>query len=84
MSRRARITLTPEPEVNSEPNQATETAALPETEAHPHDGLSAAADNPASPSAPAKRSLSVGTIFKAALAGLAVASVLLLWKNRKL
>ena len=82
MSKRARITLNPE--VETETIQATEAAPLPETEPHAHNGFATAADNPARARAPVQRGLSIGTIVKLVFAGLAVASLVLLWKNRRL
>jgi len=84
MSRRARITLNPEAEVDTEPNQDRVATPLPETETNTRDNFAAAADKPARPSAPASRTLSVGTIIKIVFAGLAVASLVMLWKNRRL
>ena len=81
MSKRASITLNPE--VETEPNLATETAPLPETEAHAYNGFAPAADKPARPPAAAQRALNIGTIVKLVFAGLAVASLVLLWKNRR-
>ena len=85
MSKRARITLNPEPEleVESKPNQAAGATSSPETEARVHKD-SAAANNRDRPSAPAKGTLSVSGIAKVVLAGLAVAALVLLWKNRRL
>ena len=85
MSRRARITLNPEAEldVESERNQATKAVQTPEAEARVHKD-SAAANNRDRPSAPAKGTLSVSGIAKVVLAGLAVAALVLLWKNRRL
>jgi len=82
MSKRARITLNPE--VETEPTPARETAPLPAAEAHVHNGFDAAADSPSKSSAPANRSLSIGAIVKVLFAGLAVAGLLLLWNNRRL
>ncbi|MEN8763374.1 MAG: hypothetical protein ABF290_13160 [Thiogranum sp.] len=84
MSKRARITLNPEME--TEPYQATqaESVPLPDKEPPTHNGFTAAADKPSRPSLPAQRALNVGIIVKVVLAGLAVASLLLLWKNRRL
>ena len=85
MSRRARITLNPEAELDIEPerNQATEAVQTPEAEARVHKDF-AAANNRDRPSAPAKGTLSVSGIAKVVLAGLAVAALVLLWKNRRL
>jgi hypothetical protein len=84
MSKRARITLNPEME--TEPNQATQakSAPSPETESPAHNGFAAATNKPSRPSPPGKRALNVGTIVKVVFAGLAVASLVLLWKNRRL
>ena len=84
MSRRGRITLSPEPEVETEPDKAKQTEPVPETRSQIRDDFAAAAEHPSSPSAPAKRALSAGTIFKVVIAGLAVASLIVLWKNRRL
>jgi len=85
MSRRARITLNPAPELEpeTEPNQAAEAAPLPKNEAPTGNDFAAAADHPARPSAPAKGALNVGAIIKVIFAGLAVASLVLLWRNRR-
>lgn len=86
MSRRARITLNPEAEldVETERNQATEAVQTPEAEARVRNDFAASADNRDRPSAPAKGTLSVGAILKVVFAGLAVAALVLLWKNRRL
>jgi len=85
MSRRARITLNPapEPDVETEPNQAREAEPLPKTEARTGNDFAAAANEPARPSAPAKGALNVGAIIKIVFAGLAAASLVLLWRNRR-
>jgi len=86
MSKRARITLNPEPEleVESKQNQAAGATPSPETEARARKDFKANVDNPARPSAPAKGTLSVSGIAKVVFAGLAVAALVLLWKNRRL
>jgi hypothetical protein len=84
MSKRARITLNPEME--TEPHQATqaESAPSPGTESPGHNGFAAATDKRSRPPLPGKRALNVGTIVKVVFAGLAVTSLVLLWKNRRL
>jgi hypothetical protein len=81
MSKRARITL--EPEEETKPEQAEEAAPLPETEPRAQNDHAAAEDYSSELSAPARKTPGVGTIFKVIFAGLAVASVVLLWKNRR-
>ena len=81
MSKRARITLSPEAE--SEQERAAAAAAVPEAELEPQHGVTTPEDEPATPSLPASWLPSARTIVKAVVIGVAVASAVLLWKNRR-
>lgn len=84
MSKRARITL--KPEEDAEPKQDTETTAnpLPETEPFAQNECTAAADTTPQPSNTSRgEMLTIGAVVKTVFAGLAVAAIVLLWKNRR-
>ncbi len=81
MSKRARITLNAESE--TEPDGSKGAEPLPETGTPSRNGFRAAANKPSGPATPTRGSVGVGTIVKAVFAGLAVASLVLLWKNRR-
>lgn len=81
MSKRARITL--ESETETAAGQETGAEPFPENEPHTDDSHTAASDTPPRSPLPAGMALNRGTIVKAVFAGLAVVSLVLLWKNRR-
>ena len=80
MSRRARITLEPEPE--AETTFVEDTASAEPESGTTDDASVAGADNVAATAA-GQAGLDRGTIIKAVLAGLAVVALVLIWKNRR-
>jgi hypothetical protein len=85
MSRRARITLNPEAEIETRPQRDTPSTPSPQTEAHARNRFAAAEDQAPTPSAPpAGRVLNTRAIIGAVAAGLALVSVVMLLKNRRL
>jgi hypothetical protein len=81
MSKRARITLNTE--TDAEANR--ETVADPSHRKEPpaNNVFTATADDPVTTTPPAWKTLPVGTIVKAVVAGLAVVSMVLIWNNRR-
>jgi hypothetical protein len=84
MSRRARITLNPEAEIETQPKADARPAPSPERDARTHSRFAAAEAKASAPSAAAGRVLNTRTIIGAVVAGLAVISVVVLLKNRRL
>lgn len=80
MSRRARITLEPEPE--AETTFAEDTAA-PEPETGVTDDAAVEGADDAAATAVGRAGLDRATIIKTVLAGLAVVAMVLIWKNRR-
>lgn len=66
-----------------EPDMTTDTDPIPEPEPDIHSESLAAADSSPGISLPAGITLNRGTVIKAVVAGLAVVSMVLLWKNRR-
>lgn len=82
MSKRARITLNPEVDSNSD--QDTEATPEPATEPDTQTSFTNAADSPPAPATNSKwLALNTGTIVKAVFVGLAAVSIVLLWKSRR-
>ena len=81
MSKRARITLTPE--AAGEPEPQEQAAPSPDTLTNTRSHFNAADDKRPEQPAPAGIALNTGTIVKAVIGGLAVVSMILLWKNRR-
>ncbi len=82
MSKRARITLNSEME--TEASQEANADPLAQDEAQTSNDFTAAAEAPPSAaSLPAWKALPVGSIVKAAVAGLAVVAMVLIWKNKR-
>ncbi|MGB5177163.1 MAG: hypothetical protein WBP44_00390 [Gammaproteobacteria bacterium] len=84
MSKRARITL--EPAVDSKPDQDTEATPQPKTEPDARDDFIPAADKSTGTSVASRWAavLNTGNLVKVVVVGLAAASIVLLWKNRRL
>lgn len=81
MSKRARITLNSEMETGTD--QETYAEPPPEAEPQVKNGFAVAGDDLPGQSVPARKALNPVTIAKVIFAGLAVVSVVLLWKNRR-
>lgn len=83
MSKRGRITL--EPEAGVEPTPETETTPLPEDKPDIQNRFDTAHDNISKTSHfPPGGLMTTGNLIKVVAAGLAVVSLVLLWKNRRL
>ena len=81
MSKRARITLNPDMDTAADP--ATGSVADQETGPDIRNDFTTGADNPSGSSGTLGRVLNAGTLVKAVFAGLAVVSLVLLWKNKR-
>lgn len=83
MSKRGRITL--EPEASVEPIPDTETTPLPEDKPDTQNRFDTAHDNtPRTSHFPPGGIMTTGNLVKVVAAGLAIVSLVLLWKNRRL
>ncbi|MDJ0958954.1 MAG: hypothetical protein QNI91_18950 [Arenicellales bacterium] len=80
MSKRGRITL--DPDVEIEADQESEAAVAPEPEVHAQSTVIHGNSTRSMVDA-AKKMLTTGTIVKTVLAGLAVVSLVILWKNKR-
>ena len=81
MSKRARITLTPESAGEPEPPQAPDPS--PDVATSDRSRFTAAEDNRPEQPAPVGKALDTRTIVKIVVTGLAVVSMILLWKHRR-